>query len=340
MKILQVIDRVEVGGAERVFLDLTKLLLDKGLQVDTLCISAKGKQYESIDARANKMFLNRKSKYSISTMWKCALICSGYDLVHVHMRHTYAYVRLAQIISQRKYKLIFHDHFNLNRVPNNLKGIFTPKYYIGVSSRIIKWAKTNLNTTPQNIFLLRNTIEPKPSFKISQTYLSNLVIVSNIKDIKNIEFSIQLAQALNTSLTIIGKCYDSDYFDRLKNMIGKDDRINFITSIDIVQEELSQYKIGLHTSPSETGPLALLEYLAQGLPFVAYQTGEVAHLLKDFLPQCFVNSFDRNDWLIAIEQIEQNPPDPEYLKELFHTHFGPENYIQQCLQIYQQVVSS
>ena len=38
---------------------------------------------------------------------------------------------------------------------------------------------------------------------------------------------------------------------------------------------------GLATSKNETGPLVVLEYMAGGLPFLATDTGEIAHAVRD-----------------------------------------------------------
>ena len=80
MKILQVIDRLEAGGAERVFLDMTQLLLDTNIEVDTLTISGKGILFSAIDKRAKHFFLDRKNKFSIIKMIECATLCSKYDI--------------------------------------------------------------------------------------------------------------------------------------------------------------------------------------------------------------------------------------------------------------------
>ena len=42
MKILHVIDTLNIGGAEKVCLDLITMLLDAGHQADCMVISAKG----------------------------------------------------------------------------------------------------------------------------------------------------------------------------------------------------------------------------------------------------------------------------------------------------------
>ncbi len=346
MKILQVIDRVEVGGAERVFLDLTSLLLDKGFRVDTLCISAQGKQYDTIDTRANSMFLNRKSKYSILTMWKCAAICSKYDIVHVHMRFTYAYIRLAQLVSFRKFKIVFHDHFGDiekdKSIPWSLKGIFCPHYYIGVSNTLYTWSKDFLRINNTNTWLLRNTIIPHNVSNNNDVKYGERkwLVVSNLRETKNIEFAVDLALKMNRKLTIVGQVLNNEYSIRLKAFIEQHLTLTLLENEQNVQSLMGAYSLALHTAKSESGPLVLMEYLAQGLPFVAYETGEVANILKDILPQCFLKSFDESDWINKIEHIEQNPPSATYLKSLFETYFGPEKYINQCLAIYQQVVNS
>lgn len=341
-KVLQVIDRVEVGGAERVFLDLTKLLLDKNISVDTLCISAKGKQYDAIDSRANKIFLNRQNKYSLTTLWKCTNICGNYDIVHVHMRYTYFYIRLAQIICFKKFTIVFHDHYGDigkdTSIPWSMKGFMVPKYYIGVSNTLYQWSLEQLKIPKNRAWLLKNTILPSKAGSIFPTTSNkNCLIVSNFRETKNIEFAIQLAIKMKKKLTIVGQHFQDNYSNRISNIIKTENNIEHIANERNVQSIMNNYSLALHTAKSESGPLVLMEYLAQGLPFVAFQTGEVAEVLREMIPQCFVDSFDEDKWIEAIQAIEKNPPQPADLTSLFEKYFGPENYINQCLAIYQQV---
>lgn len=340
IKVLHVIDRLEVGGAERVFLDLTKLLLEENLEIDTLLISEKGPLFEHIDSRAKKVFLNRKNKYNLLKMLECASICANYDLIHVHMRHTYAYVKLSQIVSFKKFKIIFHDHFGDTTVPKGLRSVFKPRYYIGVSEAQINWATSCLKVSEKKCFLLKNTVIPEKSETSNSGERGEWVVVSNIRPIKNVDLAIRLANKMGKKLTIYGNAFDDSYSKSLLESIEHLPDVNIVQNKTNVQPLLNNYKLALHTSFSETGPLVLMEYLAQGVPFLAHYTGEVANTLNKDLPECFVHSLKIHDWVKAIENLESNPPDHEKLKTLFHKNFGPVNYVNQCLKIYENVLNS
>ena len=342
MKVLHIIDRLDIGGAERAFLDLTKLLLDNNVYVDTLCISAKGELYDTIDNRAKKFYLKRKNKFSLFKLLKCAKFCSKYDIVHVHMRHTYAYVKLAQLISFSTFKILFHDQFGdiqLNKkVPFTMRFLMKPTYYIGVSNMLKNWSIEHLKINPTNSWVLKNTVIPQHQSEIVER-TKDWVVVSNVRSTKNIEFAIILSEMCSKSLDVIGQKGKDDYSKRIELEISKSNKCLLLDNISNVQPYLSEYKMALHTSKSESGPIVLMEYMANGLTFLAHKTGEVADVLYDLLPECFVLDLDQSNWINAIKNLEEFPPSDEKLKNLFKIHFGPEKYVEQCLKIYQHIVS-
>jgi glycosyltransferase involved in cell wall biosynthesis len=92
--------------------------------------------------------------------------------------------------------------------------------------------------------------------------------------------------------------------------------------------------LGLHTSKSETGPLVLIEYLAQGLPFLAYDTGEVASILKPYFPEYFMDNFDIDKWEQRITKLLKENPDYDKMNFVFEKHFGKEQYFEKLNAIY------
>jgi len=171
-----------------------------------------------------------------------------------------------------------------------------------------------------------------------------LVLVSNIRVEKNIEFAITLLQYLHIKgkkyhLTIVGKLSDMAYYDRLQKLVvetGTTDYITWVHNADSVQQLLPRFDIGLHTSPSESGPLAVIEYLAQGLPFVAYNTGEVITTIKQELSGCIAETFNPNEWEEKLQQLQSAAQQElkHQLQAVFEKHFSAEAYYQQCLGIY------
>lgn len=345
MKVLHVIDRLNPGGAERVCIDLANILLLNGHVVGILILLSKAKLDTSLEPGVSTHYLNRTSKLSIGKYKEAAKICREYDIIHVHMRHVYRYMVIVKLIGGFKSKLIFHDHFGDIRTDKSRSLFFNrwfkPTFYIGVSNELTQWAIEKLGCKPHRVFLLANIVRPIDIQEKDK--VNDVVIVSNVRPTKNIEFAIQVVAPTHLKLDIIGQIVDRDYYQNLLKLIqelGMDTRVRFITDCYAVQRVLGNYKIALHTAKSETGPLVLMEYLAQGLNFISFQTGEVAEALEPLLPVFFLNSFDKKIWENRLHELLQQPVDEKELKQIFKNQFGEQQYYKKCITIYQKVLHS
>lgn len=339
MKVLQVIDKLNVGGAEKVCIDISNLLLKKNINVAVLTILEKGELLSFLDSNIKTYCLQRKSKFNIKTMKKMILILNNYDIAHIHMRHTYRYVKFASLFYKLSCKLILHDHFGpiaLDKsIPLFMNNLLKPKFYIGVSNELVKWAKEELKVS--EIYLLENIIVQK---KYSSNQKKHTIVhVSNIAPIKNQLFSIKLIEKTSYNLVIYGKIKDVNYYNRLKKYLrlnNLENRVSFIHNENNIQKVLGSFKLGLMTSVSESGPLILIEYLAQSLPFVAYKTGQVANVLSDELP-FFVDDFNLDKWLDKMAKVMDY--DSINLTDYYYKFFNPSDYINKCIEIYKRIES-
>jgi glycosyltransferase involved in cell wall biosynthesis len=342
MKVLQIINRLDLGGAERVFVDLTNLLHgSKKVEVSILTFDAKGKLYISLDKKIAKIKFKRENKFNILTAYKLSKILKSYDILHVHTRHVYRYVKIVCLIFGVKTKLVFQDHYGKISIDKSIPKFFNtflkPKYYIGVSSELTNWAKNKLQVN--HVFKLSNIIIKE---KIASTLKEKegFVIVGNIKPVKNQLFAIQLSALLHKELTIIGEIQDQKYYDILIKEIESlnyKNQVQFLHGIDNVQQLLPQFELGLMTSISESGPLVLIEYLSQNLPFIANQTGEVSVVLKKELPNLFIKNFDLNEWRNKTKKLENKNLQ---LDQLYSKYYSPNQYIKECLKIYRSIKNS
>lgn len=340
MKILQVIDRLEAGGAERIFVSMTHLLAEKDIPTGVLLFNDGGALDKELDPRVDVHLLNRNNKFNLFTLYKAHCVCKQYDIVHAHLRHVYSYISLAQILFGGKYKLVLHDHAAITPdVPVRLRGFFKPRYYIGVNTEQTYWAINTIGIEPANVFLLENTVLAKQeSLQVKQSR-NKAIMIANIRQVKNIEFAISLCRHAGWNLDIYGNIIEQFYCNKLKGMAGNDGRINIITEVTDFSTLYGQYSLAIHCSPKETGPLVLIEYLAAGLPFIAYQTGSAADIIAAELPQLFMQNFEPGQWQQRITEIIQNEELPRQMQELYKKKFNPEDYINRCLQIYQSVHS-
>jgi len=341
MKVLQVIDQLGVGGAERVVIDMTNLLDEANIDVSFLALLGPKDLDFEVDSRIPKYYLHRKSKFSFNKLFSLRKILVKYDVIHVHMRHTFRYVQLVSKLFRINSKVILHDHYGsiqINKsVPSFLNTFLKPKYYIGVSKDLTDWAHT-AGGLKKNIYLLQNTIIKQKHQKYKNP--QGLVILGNIKPVKNQLFAIELAHHLKKHLTIIGKIQDQKYYKLLQQKIQELDfesKITFIHDENNPQKKINDFEIGLMTSSSESGPLVLVEYLAQSLPFISYNTGAVSSILTDELTNSFVNSFEMTEWQKKLDTISDLQIDYE---SLYETYFSPSNYSQECIAIYKDILKN
>jgi len=346
MKILHVIDRLNPGGAERVCIDLANIFSGRGHEVAILVLLDESKLDSAIEHGVKTYYLKRKSKWNILNYFEFARICNQYDIIHIHMRHVYRYVMIARILCRIKPKFVFQDHFgDIQKdegIPLFFNNFFKPRFYIGVSKTLTHWAINKLTIKSDHVFLLSNIIRKYSSLKSEvHTNQRDLVMVSNIRPTKNIEFAIQVAAATNLKLDIIGQLVDKEYNAKLLDQIaslGLTENISFVHNCYAVQSHLGKYKLAIHAATSETGPLVLMEYLAQGLSFLAYRTGEVSEMLSDHLPNFFMDSFSVESWKVRIKELIAAPISQENLISLFESGYGEDKYYTSCLEIYERIL--
>lgn len=341
MRVLHVIDKLNTGGAEKLFVTITQLLASKGTDVAALLFNKGGHLDTQLNTTIKLHILNRQQKFSLAKLYQAHKICSTYDIVHAHLRHVHAYIRLAQWLFRGKYKLLLHDHAAItDEVPVRLKGILKPKYYIGVNTAQANWAMTSIGVEKGNLYLLENTATVSLNSTVAATGTKRAMIIANIRQVKNIEMAIALCKKMMRPLDIYGNIIEQEYFDELKMQIGNDDTIRIIQGVTDFSDIYHQYSIAIHCSHAETGPLVLIEYLAAGLPFIAYQSGSAADAIAQSLPQLFMNNHQIAEWEQCISEIMGDEQLPSKMKSLYRSQFNPEEYINKCLDIYQNVLSS
>jgi glycosyltransferase involved in cell wall biosynthesis len=351
--VVLVIDTLESGGAEKVLIMLSNLLYANGHDVKVICTLNSGSIANQLNSNIKQVALHRKNKFSLFTMYKLVKECSNYEIVHVHSRHNLLYLFVAATIFRLNKKIFFHEHFgdvDINsKVKLYQKIIYTKVKYIAVSKTLQQWALNRVKVLPQNVFLLSNTISVTNVSSSFDVQLNNskiqLLMVSNFRKSKNIEFAISIAKELknlhfNFQLTIIGQPVNKDYFNSVKDLIKEfqlEDDVIIATNVYNTQAILHQYHLAIHTSKTESGPLVLLEYMAHALPFVTYFTGDIIDEVKEDFPESIIRDFNIDNWITAIQKVLSLSANDAYrnkLTKVFADKFSIDSYYQKCIKIY------
>ena len=351
LKVVQVIDRLHIGGAERVLVTLSNLLYEHGHHVTVVTTVTPGPLAASLHKNIPLINLNRRRKWNLFIMLRLIRAVRQFDIVHVHSRHNMRYLWLAKKIFGLQKQVFYHEHhgYRINTKATALeKKMFANVVFIAVSEQLKNWAIQEAGTKPLLTFTLANTViryvHDKAITKKVATPFTEIVLTGNFVPVKNIAFAIKLLAYLNADkplykLTIIGSVADKDYYESIVELVKAEKQeayIDYLTDCNNIQPILHRFDIAIHTATSESGPLVLVEYIAQGLPFVTYETGEVTAQVKGALPTSVLNNFNVEDWASRIKMLQQQNrlQTKEELATLFEKYYSAEAYYQKCMTIY------
>ncbi len=339
-----------MGGAEKILVLLANLQKRKGHEVTVLTILEPGALAMQLLPEIPVIALNRKWKFNPITMYRLVKIAKGYDIIHVHSSHNLRYVFLAFQLFGLKKVLFFHEHYGNIEIDLSVKWhqrlIYPKVQLIGVSRKICQWAVEKVGVPARQVHLLPNTVKDYPfrhyNRNTTPDQLYSLILVANIRRLKNIEFALLLLKSLQMcKLTIVGQAVDKLYIEALKTLIkqsGIHDRVTFVFDCKEVQPLLHQFDLAIHTSIFESGPLVLVEYLAQGIPFLSYRTGEIAYQVEEKFPQFIISNFMPEEWIKRIQLLlsQNRQLLGSAMRRFYEAHFSEDKYYEECQQIYQK----
>jgi glycosyltransferase involved in cell wall biosynthesis len=355
LRVVQIIDRLHIGGAERILVMLSNILFRHGHSLKVITTVGEGPLTSELEDGIERVNLERKWKWNVITMRKLVSEIEDYDVIHVHSSHNLRYVYLAMKLFHVNKPIFFHEHYGDIHIDPSIrwhqKLVYPKVIFIGVSRKHTQWAIEKLRMPEEQVFLLPNTVE-KVHLDKSQTEKrtdKHVLLVSNFRTSKNIQFAIRVfnelkAQEPHSRLTIIGQVADKEYYELIKDQIrdsGLKDDVEIRHDCSNVQPFLQEFDFALHTAVSESGPLVLIEYMAQGLPFLTYNTGEVVQEIKGKMPLAVMDSFDTREWVTRLKELLGLPLADlsDTLMKLYDHYFSAEVYYNKLMTIYQAGLS-
>lgn len=297
MRVLQIIDSLEAGGAERMAVNYANALA-KEIEFSGLVVTRKeGALLNQINSDLPYLFLNKKSVFDLKSIYKLRkfVIEKKVEVVHAHSTSFFTAFLLKLIYP--KVKLIWHDHYGarVNQLRKDNLTLFFSSFFFSsvfvVNHQLEGWVKKKLIV--KKVFYIPNFAildENQPRLTVLKgDFGKRIVCLANLKDPKN---HIALLNAfeelklynLGWSLHLIGKDYNDDYSNCLKNFIKNNNIENTVFLYDSkndIQNILSQSTIGILCSTDEGFPVSLLEYGLAKLAVVSTNVGYCPEIVKD-----------------------------------------------------------
>ncbi|WP_203293104.1 glycosyltransferase [Luteirhabdus pelagi] len=290
MRVLQLIDSLSPGGAERMAVSFANALADR-VEASFICSTRKeGLLKGTIRENVPYLFLEKTSTLDIKAFRTLSRFVKDHKITVLHAHSSSFFLATLIKIRYPKLHLVWHDHYGESEHLAARKFFMLKKcsrYFntiISVNTTLKKWAEENLKCT--KVYMLSNFVNSDGGKDSSDLKLPGkkglrLVCLANFRKQKDHLTLLRAFQRVlhrfpEATLHLIGKEVDEAYSEQIKAFIVD----NAIENVHLhgpqlnVLELLKQADIGVLSSSSEGLPVALLEYGIAGLAVVCTNVGE------------------------------------------------------------------
>ena len=303
MKVLQVINTLDTGGAEKLLLETIPLFNKKGIETDLLVFEkAEGiylKELQKLKC-CKILSLNSYSLYNPINILKIIPFLKSYDIVHVHLFPALYWVAFAKIISFSDSRLLFTEHSTFNKRRSNfilkwLDKLTYRKYRkIICISKCVKNELERIYSFPSNkLLVIENGIDLKKfqnavALKKSDIHhlISEndklLVIVSKFRAEKDqvtvIKSMLHLPEYFK--LILVGEGPLKIDCQRLVNKLNLDHRVFFLGNRNDVESIYKTSDVSIVSSHWEGFGLVAVEGMAVGKPVIASKVPGLSEIVS------------------------------------------------------------
>ncbi|CAM3673031.1 glycosyltransferase [Flavobacterium chungbukense] len=304
MRILQIINNLSTGGAEKLIIESIPLLQKKGIEVDLLVLdntfTPYMKQLKELNC-CNIYSLGTGNLYNPFNVFKIIPYLKKYELIHVHLFPAQYWVAIAKILSFSKVKLIFTEHNTSNKrmqnfifrtLDRNIYRFYNKVICITneVKDVLIKYCKFKSKDiiVIENGINLDTIINSKPLLKnqINNEILESdklIIQIAGFRAQKDQKTVIRALKYLNedVKLVLVGEGDLMDDCIELADHLGLGRRVFFLGVRIDVPNLLKTADLSVVSSHWEGFGLAAVEGMASGKPVIASNVPGLSNVVQD-----------------------------------------------------------
>ena len=295
LKVIQIIDSLNVGGAEVLAVNIANALADRDIE-SHLCVTRKeGPLKASVHKNVDYVFLDRRRTLDFIAIVKLKKYVKNRQIDVIHAHSTSWFIVLCIKILYPKIKFIWHNHTGAHI---HLKGIKLQllrwysgyiNYIISVNKELHEWSKHVLSH--KNGSFIKNFskfVSVSRRTKLRGKSGNRIVCLAGYRPVKDhlnlLEaFASSVQENPEWSLHLIGKNYNDAYGKSISSFIRthqlEDSVFEYGVCSDI-QHILKQADIGVLSSKSEGLPVSLLEYGLANIAVLVTGVGECAQVVQ------------------------------------------------------------
>jgi len=350
MRVIQLIDSLAPGGAERMAVNYANVLSDKVSFSGLVATRKEGDLKSQLFPGVSYLFLNRNSTLDLKALFKLRQYVITHRVSFVHAHSSSFLLAVLLKIVYPKIKIVWHDHYGnseflkIRKKRVLLLGSLFFYRIITVNELLQKWAAQqlfckNVSYLPNFVLLDKN----RESIQLKGESGKRILCLANLRPQKNHLLLLEAAKKIKVfapewTFHLIGKDFEDDYSKTIHQKIveeGLQETVFIYGASNAVVSAIQQSTIGVLTSLSEGLPVSLLEYGYFGLPVIATAVGDVPKVL-DAENGVLIPS---DDLFLLVQALEKVIRDIHFRKAIgeqfkkdIHSHYTKEPVIKKYLE--------
>ena len=296
MRIVQIIDSLELGGAERMAVNYANALCNSEECSGLVATRKEGPLRNELHPSVLFLSLNRKRTIDFAALFRLRRFCTANQIEWVQAHSSSYFMAVMLKIVLPSIKIIWHDHNGLSEFVGSQKTFaikaasFFFKGIVVVNEKLLHWAQSKLHCAAV-LYLPNFTSSVIPTESATQLLKNQKAILclANLRDQKNHLMLLRVAARLKIThpdwtFHLVGKDFSDHYSENLRAEIetrGLTEHVFLYGSRKDPQPIIQQAEICILTSKSEGLPVSLLEYGAMQKAVVVTAAGEMPRIVND-----------------------------------------------------------
>ena len=316
IKVAHIVQTLDVGGAERLVMDLLKSCDKSRFDFTLCCLGTRGVLADELEKENVRLiFLNKKDGLDFNLSFKIASLMkdSKIGVLHTHNQRPQFYGALATHLFRPR--VYVHTRHGRN-YPDNYKSVLFSRFFAGRASKVVvvcddiyKFARDIEKLPKEKLKIINNGVDTERfngegrDKKLLRDSLGigpdELVIgtVGRLAKIKNQKLLILAFKNVadlrsDCRLVVVGDGPLKNELIDYSQEVGVREKILFLGERNDISQLLGVFDIFCLSSLSEGISLVLLEAMATGLPIVATRVGGNSELIEDGVNGFLVPSQD------------------------------------------------
>lgn len=323
MRIVQIIDSLDAGGAEKMAINYANTLASKIEFSGLIATRKEGSLKSQIHSNVSYLFLNRKKTIDVKAILKLRKYCKENKVTHLQPHSSSYFTAMLVKILYSKLKIIWHDHNGLSEFLSSRKSFALKiascffKGIITVNYQLKNWAVKELNC--KKVIYLPNftSIDPMPRVETVLKGISGkrILCLANLRSQKNQFYLLEVAKKLKTlypdwTFHLVGKDFQDDYSEKIRQTITQyslENNVFLYGSKRDTTNIIYQSDICVFSSSSEGLPVALLEFGLLSKPVISTEVGEIPLIIENDKNGILVPVNDIDKFILALSRLIENP---------------------------------